>query len=202
MVMISSWGMRGKGIGFRSSARGACGACGPREPLDRWRPRRPCSSRPLDRVRKGHRFGHRRHRGDLARCSRVLRRGPCCPFGPGDALRPTERGRKPIPPLGTLGPPPTCRPTCAAVGPRGRETSCHGQPLIGAGAAGPEIPFGPAFRLKFSIDKLRWQSPCSCVRCKQLKPPCSRARNELPPVHSITSSARASLATWRPLMTN
>jgi hypothetical protein len=40
------------------------------------------------------------------------------------------------------------------------EAGCHGQPLIGTEQQAPEIPFGPTFQLKVSIDKLRRRSPC------------------------------------------
>jgi hypothetical protein len=61
------------------------------------------------------------------------------------------------------------------------------------GAAGPEIPFGPASTLQISIDKQRARSPLLCVRCNRPKPAAFLSpSNELPPSHSITSSARAS----------
>jgi hypothetical protein len=53
------------------------------------------------------------------------------------------------------------RPTCASIGPEGPKgpKGAGGELLLstihGRWAAGPKIPFGPAFRLKASIDKLR-----------------------------------------------
>jgi hypothetical protein len=55
-----------------------------------------------------------------------------------------------MPPLGTLW---GHRPTCAhpsASGPRGLASEAALVNLIGTGAAGQEVPFGPAFRLKIS----------------------------------------------------
>jgi hypothetical protein len=85
----------------------------------------------------------------------------------------------------TLGPPPTYLRIRRPEG-----EGCRRQPVIGVAAASD-----PPFTLKASIDKLRRRSPDRpAVRALRLvktaAPP--EPRNELPPFHSITSSARAS----------
>jgi hypothetical protein len=94
-------------------------------------------------------------------------------------------------PPGTLGPPLTSLRIHRPEGPRGREASCHRQPLIGAGVAGPKPirtpPSGSRFRSTTHV------AIAAGSVLQSIKPPRSRApRHELAAVHSITSSATAS----------
>src|SRR5260370_30360118 len=74
-------------------------------------------------------------------------RTACC-------MGPRPRAADPLAPLGRRS---ILRSPSTRGTPRGREASRHGLPLIGTA----ETPFGPAFRLKISIDKLR-------RRCRQV----------------------------------
>ena len=78
----------------------------------------------------------------------------------------------------------------AQPGPRGPKDPCPGQPLIGTEQQARNS-FGRAFGRKVLIDKLRRRSPC-CRACNRPSRRTPEPRNELPPVHSITSSAIAS----------
>jgi hypothetical protein len=92
-------------------------------------------------------------------------------------------------PLAPLG---RHRPACAPIGPRGPkdprswEASWHGQ--LGQQARNP---IRTSLQAKISIDNRRRRSSCcACAAIDQTTAP--SPRNELPPVHSITSSAIAS----------
>jgi hypothetical protein len=181
--MISPRGMRGKGIGFAdwpvvpAMPRLQCLALG--SPWTVWRPRRPCGSRPLDKVRRSPGIGHMPHRADLARCSR-LHDKPLGSLRPLASLGlPTGQGwdllHAPLTPLAPLG---RHRPTCASIGPRGKGQAVPWLATHRRGAAGPEIPFGPAFRLKASIDKLRVRSPyCRVLQSDKTSAPPRPAMN-------------------------
>jgi hypothetical protein len=181
--MISLWGMRRKGS--------LIGRWWPRVP----RPREPsgalgqsgdlggpCSSRPLDRVRKGSR---------QATCLTPGRTGSlfaastahCAPTGPCVPWRPTGQGWKPIAPLtplAPLGPPPPSTYLRIHLPQR---------PSRGKEATKPRSD--PAFRLKVSIDKLTYAiALLSCAAIGQTPALPSPAMNSCR--HSITSSAIAS----------
>jgi hypothetical protein len=69
----------------------------------------------------------------------------------------------------------------------GRETSCYGNHSSAWGSR-LEISFGPAFRVKVSIDKLTYAIALLCVRCDRSNRRAPEPCNELPPFHSITSA--------------
>jgi hypothetical protein len=127
--MISPWGMRGKGIGIgRRSLR--CLALG--SPWTAWRPRRPCGSRPLDKVQKGPRHSpHASHRADLAKPPSYR----------------ASLGPEPWRSLAPLGPAATDLPAhpSARGGPRGGRRAATINHSSARGSSS-EISFGPGFR--------------------------------------------------------
>jgi hypothetical protein len=126
--MVSPWGMRGKGIGCQWPCEDEAPLAPPADQRKAGNQDGPCGTRPLDKVRKGHRlWPHASRQTDLARCSLWVRwQGRPCPCrapeGPKRPQGARRACRAPSVPDGT-GAPSTedgTRQTHGVLGPKGR----------------------------------------------------------------------------------
>jgi hypothetical protein len=186
--MISPWERRGKALGSLIG-RWCLLWLALGSPWTVWRPTRPCGSIPLDRLRKGPRHRpHASHRADRLAGGGWKTR-PLGPLRPLRGLRPTGPGCKPIAPL-TLAPSGHHRPTDPPAHPM-----CPRDQGAGRRDAWPnthrheqeaETPFGHFDRQSTYAINL---GACAAIGLTGvLSSPC----NKFAPLHSITSSARAS----------
>jgi hypothetical protein len=143
--MISPWGMRGKSIGF-ADGRWCLRCLALGSPWTVWRPRRRCSLRPLNRVRKGPRHWPHAHTGPIWLAVRGCATGPLRPYGLLRRLGVLPAKARAAPDLDTLA---LAAATDLPAHPSARGARggarCRGQPLIGvAAASGP--PSGSRLR--------------------------------------------------------